>query len=411
MLASSPIRETRRPAILVLTTCVLLVGMGTCFSASAKSQEDSERKRAFQLYREGKVAEALPVFEKLAAANPWDRDVVETLGFLVLSQAVYTKDPAARKAARLRGRELLLRAQQMGADDPLLKNSIDGIPPDGGDDVSFSSKKEVDDAMREGEAAFAKQDYAKAIELYQRALLFDPQQYAAALFTGDAYYQLGQHEQAGEWYAKAITINPDRETAYRYWGDSLMKQGKMQEAREKFIEAYIAEPYNRLASTGFVKWSERNSVRLAHPQIEIPTSVTPLENGKMTINLDPKLLSKDKDPSGAAWMMYGLVRASWATTSFAKEYPEEKTYRHSLKEEAAALRAVVEALPKKEKEVRKLEPSLQTLMKLEGDGLLEAYILLAMPDEGIARDFPRYRHANADKLRRYVTTYLINEIK
>ena len=48
------------------------------------------------------------------------------------------------------------------------------IPPDGGDDITFSPKKEVDDAMREGEAAFANGEYPKAIEMYQRALLLDP---------------------------------------------------------------------------------------------------------------------------------------------------------------------------------------------------------------------------------------------
>lgn len=49
-------------------------------------------------------------------------------------------------------------------------------------------------------------------------------------------------------------------------------------------------------------------------------------------------------------------------------------------------------------------------MKLDQDGLLEAYILLAIPDDGIARDFADYRRANADKLRRYVLQYVIAPI-
>jgi tetratricopeptide (TPR) repeat protein len=265
--------------------------------------------------------------------------------------------------------------------------------------------------MREGEAAFAKHDFTKAIELYQVALLFDPQQYAAALFTGDAYYQMNEPAKAGDWYAKAIAINPDRETAYRYWGDVLVKQGKVMEARDKFVEAFIAEPYSRLARAGFINWAEKNNVTLMHPQIVIPTGVTPLKNGQMTITLDPKTLDDKKDPSGAAWVMYGLVRASWQTDSFAKEFPQEKAYRHSLKEEAAALRAVVEALPKKEKDAKKLDTSLQNLVKLEHEGLLEAYVLLAMPDEGISRDFAAYRKGNVDKLRRYVVEYLLNGAK
>lgn len=48
------------------------------------------------------------------------------------------------------------------------------------------------------------------------------------------------------------------------------------------------------------------------------------------------------------------------------------------------------------------------LKKLDDEGLLEAYILLARPDEGIAADHPAYLRQNRDKLRRYVTQYVVN---
>jgi len=38
---------------------------------------------------------------------------------------------------------------------------------------------------------------------------------------------------------------------------------------------------------------------------------------------------------------------------------------------------------------------------------LEAYILLARPDQGIAQDFVAYRTANKDKLRRYVMEFVL----
>ena len=47
------------------------------------------------------------------------------------------------------------------------------------------------------------------------------------------------------------------------------------------------------------------------------------------------------------------------------------------------------------------------LKKLEKDGLLEAFILLAMPDQGIAADFAGYRKSNVDNLRRYVKQYVL----
>src|SRR5215208_6194966 len=157
-----------------LTLLVFAVLLFAPSPALATPQDGDERRRAFQLYKDAKYTEALPLFEKLAAANPNDAEVAETYGFLVLTQTSYLKDPAARKQARIKGREILLRAQKLGADSALLKSMLERYPADGGDDTTFSTKKDVDEAMREGEAAFARGDFPKALEMYQRALMFDP---------------------------------------------------------------------------------------------------------------------------------------------------------------------------------------------------------------------------------------------
>ena len=372
------------------------------------SQDDAERQRAFALFKDGNYVEALPLFEKLAARYPSDAEVFEKYGLVVVGQTGYLKDAAARKEARKRAREILVQAQKLGANSALVKTVIDAIPVDGGEDAGFSTKKEVDEAMREGEQAFAKGDMAKALELYQRAFLLDPHLYEAALFIGDVYFSTAEQKKASEWFGRATTINPDRETAYRYWGDSLMKQGRSTEAGEKFVEAYIAEPYNRLPHAAFLNWAEKLNVTLSHPDVEIPTNVTPKsDTSNLTITLDPNALKKDA--SSAAWMVYGFTRASWAQSEFAKNYPEEKKYRHSLKEEAAALRAAIRVLDeKKVKDPKKVDQSLQILMRLDKEGLLEAFILLAVPDEGIAKDFLAYRQSNVDNLRRYVKLYVLN---
>src|SRR5829696_1017231 len=41
------------------------------------------------------------------------------------------------------------------------------------------------------------------------------------------------------------------------------------------------------------------------------------------------------------------------------------------------------------------------LKKLDEDGLLEAYVLMALPDQGIAQDHPAFLKQHRDKLRRY----------
>jgi tetratricopeptide (TPR) repeat protein len=374
---------------------------------TAKAQADPERDRAFQLYQDAKYVEALPLFEQLALKYPEDPAVIENLGMLVFTQSAYLKNADERKSARKRGRALLLQAQKLGANDTMLNALIAGIAPDGGDDGSFSSKKEVDEAMHEGEAAFAKGEFSKALDSYQRALLLDPTLYEAALYIGDVYFKTAEQQKAADWFGRATKINPDRETAYRYWGDSLMKQGKVTEAGEKFVEAYIAEPYSRLARAGFVNWGEKVHVELAHPRVDLPASVAQKSEGQTTLTLDPEMFKKDdKSGSAAAWMTYGLIRAGWKT-NFTKEYPNEKTYRHSLKEEAAAMRAALKVLGEQKAEASKIDPSLQVIQKLEKEGLLEAFILLALPDQGIANDFPAYRKSNVEDLRRYVKLYVM----
>jgi hypothetical protein len=116
----------------------------------------------------------------------------------------------------------------------------------------------------------------------------------------------------------------------------------------------------------------------------------------------------DKSGLAAAWLTYTLVRASWTSTEFKKQYPNEANYRHSLKEEAAAMRAALKVLDEqKNVKAENIDPSLQIIRKLDKEGLLEAYILLAMPDEGIAQDYPAYRRTNLADLRRYVNEYVL----
>jgi tetratricopeptide (TPR) repeat protein len=415
---ASPSFNSLRASSAVVLLCLLL-SLTAARAAAQEAMQDygAQRARAFQLTEQSRFTEALPLLEKLAAAQPTDGEVVFMLGFATLATSELVKDMETRKQTRVRARNSIQRAKELGYEHPLVQQLLDAIPPDGSVEGKFSRNPQADEAMRQGEAFFVHGDLDKALAAYQRALQLDPQLYVAALFVGDMYNKKGQPEQSGEWFARAVAINPDQELAYRYWGIGLTKQGKMQEARDKFVESFITEPYNSLARNGLIEWAQVNNVALAHPKIEIPTSVTSSSPGDIKVTLDTKMLDKDNDDGSAAWTMYGLARASWMSgktglsEKFAKQFPNEKTYRHSLAEEMDAFRLVISGVNEqlKQKKIKQLHPSLATLIKLNDAGVLESYILMARADEGIAQDYSSYRKSNRDKLRRYMIEYVLND--
>jgi len=399
----------------LLNPCLLLI-VSACLAATtfgSPQQIDyaAERQRAMALYDQNKFADAIPIFERLVKVKTNDVDVWERLGWATVVVSGSIQDPALRKSARERARVAFRRAQELGDDSNLLKQGLQTLAGPDPADLTFSLNKEADTAMREGEAAHARGDLDQALAKYKRALEFDPKLYEAALFAGDMEFKKGYtstdpqyrsaaFDRSGIWFAKAITIDANRETAYRYWGDALDAQGKTNEARDKFIDAIIADPYNRSPYVGLTQWAQRHRAKLGHPKIEPPNSPT-TQGGQTTVNIDPRTLNSTDGSNN--WLIYSLTRAAWSKSDFFKNYPAEKSYRHSLKEEASALRLVAEGCAKDllSGKVKALEASLAMLVKLNEDGFVEAYVLFARPDQGIARDYSAYRAANREKLKQY----------
>jgi len=365
----------------------------------------AERKHALELYRQNKFVEAIPLLEKVVKALPSDVVVLESLGWSMYVVTASTKDPEARKQMRLRGLGFLQRAKDLGDDSELLRAGLEGLSKPDTPDTPLSSVGSADAALREGEAAHARGDLDDAIKSYKRALELDPKLYIAALFIGDMYFKKGYQATdpvekkqlmsvAGDWFTRAITIDENVETAYRYWGDALMAIGNKEEARAKFVDGIIAEPWNRKPYMGLTQWADKYKVNMSHPQIEQPKSVTPSTGeGNSTTEPSPAYY----------WSFYDVTRTSYKTAGFQKDHPGEQQYRHSLKEEASALRAVAEMVSKdlQSGKIKTVDRSLEQLVKLFKADLIEAYVFFTRLDEGIVRDYAAYKKSNRDKLRLY----------
>jgi len=397
---------------LTVTTCfaILLFCVSSGLYASPVSGQTSDsiadlKDKVLDLTKHTRYTEALPLLEKIVVAEPNNAEMQFYFGFALVAQAMNTKEEAQRKALRLRARSAFLRAKELNIQEPLVDALIAGIPLDGADGAAFSQNIAANSLMTEAEAFFAQGKLDQALSSYQKALQLDPKLYHAALFAGDVFMQKEDFAQAEIWYQRAITIDPNRETAYRYSATPLMKQGKTEAARDRYIEAFITEPYNKFARAGLIQWAQVTKTSLAHPVIDIPTDVNFDEKGNANINLNANALS-GKDDGSFAWISYGATRSTWRKEHFAKRFPREPAYRHSLAEEVDALRSVI-TLATADKKVKNLSPSLAKLKKLNDEGLLEAYILLARSDEGISQDHPGFLQDNREKLRRYVIEYVM----
>ncbi|MDQ5845018.1 MAG: tetratricopeptide repeat protein [Acidobacteriota bacterium] len=396
--------------IVVRFGALLLWLCAGCYSPAVQAQTADQngelRRQAVTLMEQVRYTQALPLLEKLVAAQPDDAQIQFYLGFALNGQAYNTKDDAARRTLRIRAREALVKAKKLGTSETIVDALIQSLPVDGRDAPMFSSDLRAHALMVEAEGLFAQGKLDDALKNYQGALERDPKLYHAALFSGDVFMQRGDFAQAEIWYQKAIAIDPNKETAYRYSATPLMKQGKTDAARDRYVEAYISEPYNPFSQAGLNQWARITGTAIDHLRIDIPTEVTFDEKGDAKINLDAGALLSGKDDGSFAWISYGATRSTWRKEKFARTSPNEKVYRHSLAEEADALRSVV-SIATADKKATNLNPSLVKLKKLDDEGLLEAYIVLARPDEGIAVDHAAYLRAARDKLRRYVVKYIL----
>lgn len=400
--------RTNRPGFLIFLTVFTLFVLVSPSSLAAQTENLTEmRAKVVALLQKDNVTDALPLLEKIAQADPEDADTQFYLGFALLAKAVNSTDKVERKQLRMRARGSFIKAKAMGKTDNVVDAFIQSIPADGGEPKGFSENEEANALMEAGEKAFTAGKIDEAFAAYQKAHRLDAKIYEAALFSGDMYLRKNDYPNAEIWYQKAIAIDPNRETAYRYSATPLMKQGKTAQARDRYVEAYISEPYNRFALTGLTQWGDATSTRLSHPRVEVPEFKTGAD-GKTTSTINVNPLADD---ASMAWIGYAAKRSEWREKKFAKTFPSEKTYRHTLQEETEALRSVIKTANELKGKTKTLNQQIETLINLDRDGLLEAFILMAIPDNGIAQDHPAYLRQNRDKLRQYVVKYVIGDGK
>ncbi|HEY2846586.1 MAG TPA: tetratricopeptide repeat protein [Pyrinomonadaceae bacterium] len=385
-------------------TASVLIGIVSLVCVSHAQTDDVAMLRAQGqlLLAQYKYVDAIPVYDRLVKLTPDDPVAWRNYGSCLLAQAQTLKDEAASRQTRIRAREAFVKANQLGEDSLFVKGMIDGISADGAPPKGFSDNAAANKVMEEAESFFAQGKMDDAFQSYQKALALDPRCYYAALFSGDVMMQEEKFDEAEKWYQRAITIDSFKETAYRYSATPLMRQKKYDQARDRYVEAFILSPFDKLARSGIVGWAQTTNKGLSHPKIDVPETKTG-PDGKPITNITVSTA----DDGSMAWISYTTTRDEWQKEMFARTFPKERTYRHSLLEEVNALRSVVSMA--RSLKPKQLNSQIALLEQMDKDGVLEAYVLLARTDDGIFKDYDDYVHAHRDKLRQYVMKYVIQD--
>jgi tetratricopeptide (TPR) repeat protein len=379
-----------------------------CLAVSAALAQDDEATRANDLYKAGKRPEALPLYEDLAKANPNEQLYAERLADCLGAEATQLSDPAEVKAVRIRERDAAKRAVTLGDTAEFVRQMANLDPEQPLYAGIISPAKAL---LTEAEKAYTAGDFPTAMAKYTAAAEADPHLYEAPLYAGDTAYVQKDLNTAAPWFARAIGIDPNRETAYRYWGDAILKLGNdPAAAREKFIDAIVAEPYSKFAWQGLRQWADIEKATLLAPKIDRPAGpvVDAKKPGNVTINIDPAATDDKQHPGASAWLMYSLIRAGYRGDEFKKNFPNEKEYRHSLKEEDAALVTVVESIKNQNVKTGELDESLRNLVDLNDAGMLDCWILISASDEGIAKDYDAYRKQHRQLLHDYLERFVVH---
>jgi len=367
---------------------VLLCG-AVCLTAQTVDDQ-AQRQKASGLFAQGKRLEALPLLEELVKANPKDAAMLVALAASLVEHAGALSDQEKAGEERLRARSLLDRAWELGDTSALAMNLselLKQLPATGA--IKFSDNPQVDQVMREGEAAFSRRQYDQARSDYARALELEPTNYSAALFIGNTYDRQNEFSKGGEWYERAIQLAPNVETAYRYYADMLAKQGDLAKARTMLIDAAVAEPYNRIVWRELNAWAALNKTQITKVLIGVP--------------------AEQKGEISAIWQPYREVKARWQTGGeFHKHFPGENEYRHSLPEEVEALTAAAGGILSGDREgAPRSDSSVKLLLKLHQAGLIAPYVLFSLGDSGIARDYDGFRAKNRGKLEEYLDKFVV----
>ena len=190
--------------------------------------------------------------------------------------------------------------------------------------AEYKITKEVEQAVAKAEEAFQKNDQDEARKFYLKALELDSSYYMVMTYIGQTYRIQDNWAKAIEWYEKTIQLNYIDYMAHWFLADAYEAAGRLDDAKKEIIIAHILNRNNPRIRTALTQILQKNNLKLSdwvfNPQISI--------SQKADNSIDIKY--------GEGWLIYALVKAIWAYEPGYRQsmgYENENVFRESEEKE------------------------------------------------------------------------------
>jgi tetratricopeptide (TPR) repeat protein len=258
---------------------------------------------------------------------------------------------------------------------------------------------QAQELINQAEEHYQARRYAEAAKLYEKAVAVCPDCYLARAYLGDAKLFAGDPAGALVDYQKATEINPDDYRLYYFQGSALARLGRLKEARDAFAWSLVLNPRNPILREFFQQ--NRGLGMAILDDVLVPRGFAHEDGKAVAVEFDPDY--------GPAWLAFANCKALWlGEASHRKEMTGTTEIHFSSIEETECLAStvMVYASQKEKGEQGPTDPSLDRLMAVIQDGMVDELILFEMA----TRVHPQYTLTLDDEERQRLKAYVLQHV-
>ncbi len=297
---------------------------------------------------------------------------------------------------------------------------------------------EAVDAYGRAESLLSADKFAESISQYEKATEACPSAADFWLGFADAYYGLKQYAKAKELFRRALEADPWSRMGHRFLADAEGHLNNGDAAVHEAALAVVSDPVYEAAWSSLRNYANvtgREWKRVYGVKTDVTATDSTKGTGKdITINVPmtepqdattpghkhrkPKAgtKSKESNPDDLGWMSYGLFKAGAMSGSVTEQdasgKPVEKKIDPStltaLDIERIGVRGALDVAGEVAASTSDTPgPFWAMMMRADKAGFLDEAIFLHMLDEPLAKEYPAFREKNATKLVEYLETMIV----